>query len=81
MGKYEKLIEKKSFGEADAHIDFNELCKVLKRLGVLERLRGRHHIFQSPGVEQMVIGRATAVRKVQAMIKFIVGVLELQKKR
>ena len=54
MGKFDKLIEKILLGGADANIDFDELCSLLKSLGFSERQKGSHHIFSKPGLEDMV---------------------------
>ena len=54
MGKFDKLIEKILLGGADANIDFDELCGLLKGLGFSERQKGSHHIFSKPGLEEMV---------------------------
>ena len=52
MGKYEKLLQKIVQGTADANIPFEELCQLLKRLGVEERVRGGHHIFRREGIKE-----------------------------
>lgn len=54
MGKYEKLLEQILLGSSDANIDFDELCQLLLRLGFETRVRGSHHIFRKPGVEERI---------------------------
>lgn len=45
MGKYDKLCLKIMSGQADANIEFAELCQLLRRLGFEEQIRGSHHRF------------------------------------
>ncbi len=45
MGKYDGLLIKILRGTSDANISFSELCRLLKKLGFDERIRGDHHIF------------------------------------
>lgn len=41
-------------GQSDANIRFDDLRKLLKDLGFQERIRGSHHVFVRPGVEQLI---------------------------
>jgi predicted RNA binding protein YcfA (HicA-like mRNA interferase family) len=52
VGKYEKLLLTVLSGRSDANIEFDELCRLLKRLGFEERIRGSHHIFRKSGIEE-----------------------------
>lgn len=54
MGKYEKLLEQILLGSSDANIEFDELCRMLIRLGFETRVRGSHHIFRKRGVEERI---------------------------
>lgn len=54
MGKYEKLLLKITGGKADANIDFEELCNLLKHLGFEERIKGSHHIFRKESVAEKI---------------------------
>ena len=54
MGKLEKLIEKILLGNADANIDFSDLCGVLLSLGFSERSKGSHHVFFKSGLEELI---------------------------
>ena len=54
MSKYEKLLLQILRGSADANIPFDDLCKLLRRLGFEERTRGSHHIFRKQGVEEKI---------------------------
>ncbi len=54
MGKYDKFVLKLLRGSSDANISFNELSKLLRRLGFDERTRGSHHVFRKAGVEEKI---------------------------
>lgn len=41
-------------GRNDANIPFAGLCRLLKALGFLERIRGSHHIFTKDGIEEIL---------------------------
>jgi predicted RNA binding protein YcfA (HicA-like mRNA interferase family) len=41
-------------GQADANVRFVDLCALLRALGFSERIRGSHHIFSAPGVEELI---------------------------
>lgn len=51
MGKYQKLLQTVLSGRSDANIELDELRRLLTRLGFEERIRGSHHIFRKPGIE------------------------------
>jgi len=52
--KYKKLIFQILRGTSDANILFNDLRKLLLRLGFEERIRGSHHNFRKEGVEEKI---------------------------
>lgn len=54
MAKHKKTLEKVLRGTSDANIPFDDLCKLLNRLGFDERIRGSHHIFVKGGVEEIL---------------------------
>ena len=54
MGKLDNLIEQILLGRSDANIGFDELRQVLVELEFTERIKGSHHIFAKPGVEELV---------------------------
>lgn len=41
-------------GTSDANIAFRDLCRLLKRFGFDERIRGDHHIFTMDVVEEIL---------------------------
>ena len=54
MSKYEKLLKQILSRSSDANINFNDLCKLLIRLGFATRTRGSHHIFFKEGIEERI---------------------------
>ena len=54
MGKYSKLRGKILSGASDSNIEFQELCRLLIRLGFEERIRGDHHIFVKENIAEIV---------------------------
>jgi len=54
VARYEKLLLRILRGRSDANIGFDELRQLLLDLGFEERVRGSHHIFVRPGVEELV---------------------------
>ena len=53
MARSAKTLDRILRGASDANIRFDELCRLLKRLGFAERIRGDHHIFTRDGVEEI----------------------------
>jgi predicted RNA binding protein YcfA (HicA-like mRNA interferase family) len=75
MGKYDKLLLQILRGTSDANIPFDDLCRLLKRLGFEERIRGSHHLFRKQEVEEKVNlqregnkAKVYQVRQVRAVI-------------
>ena len=54
MAKGERLISRVLSGRSDANIGFQDLRNLLMRLGFEERVRGSHHIFVRPGVDELI---------------------------
>ena len=50
----EKLLGKILQGTSDANVPFDGLRRLLENLGFRERIRGSHHIFFRPGVEEIL---------------------------
>jgi predicted RNA binding protein YcfA (HicA-like mRNA interferase family) len=48
----EKTFTRLLSGTADAAIRFEDLCQLLERLGFEKHVRGSHHLFRKPGVEE-----------------------------
>ena len=44
MGRRHKLLQKTLGGHSDTNVRFNELRRLLKKLGFVERVRGSHHV-------------------------------------
>lgn len=54
MTRWEQLLDRILRGRSDANIPFADLCELLRHLGFDERIRGDHHIFTRPGVEEIL---------------------------
>lgn len=54
MGKQEKLLQLILSGRADANIEFDELRRLLTRLGFEQRIKGSHHMFRISGIEEKI---------------------------
>jgi hypothetical protein len=54
MSKHARLFEQILGGKADANVRFADLCRLLLRLGFIERVSGSHHIFRKEGVEEKI---------------------------
>ena len=52
MGKWDKLLERVLRGTSDANIPFEDLCRLLERLGFERRTRGSHNVFRRPGITE-----------------------------
>ena len=54
MCPQDKLLERILRGTSDANIPFAGMCRLLRKLGFEERVRGSHHIFTKEGVEEIL---------------------------
>ncbi len=54
MGKNTKLLRLILGGRSDSNIAFDDLCRLLIRLGFDQRIRGDHHIFTRNGVSEIL---------------------------
>jgi virulence-associated protein VapD len=52
MATYDRLLRQILQGTSDANIAFDDLRRLLRRLGFDERVRGSHHIFRRSGIEE-----------------------------
>jgi hypothetical protein len=75
VAKSDDLLARILRGTSDANIPFDDLCHLLRRLGFEVRVRGSHHLFRKPGVEEKINlqrddGKAKVyqVRQVRAVI-------------
>ena len=75
MATYDRLLRQILRGTSDANISFDELRRLPRHLGFEERIRGSHHIFRKPGIEEKLNlqrddGKAKVyqVRQVRAVI-------------
>ena len=54
MAKQEKILRQVQRGRSDANIRFADLCNLLRSLGFEERTSSSHHLFVTPGVEELI---------------------------
>lgn len=54
MSRIEKTRERILLGASDANIGFEDLRRLLSALGLLERIKGGHHIFTRDDVEEII---------------------------
>jgi hypothetical protein len=54
MDKHEKLLLKILSGAADANIQFDDLCGLLRHLGFDVRIKGSHHMFRNRTVMEKI---------------------------
>ena len=54
MGEQDRLLLRILRGTSDAHIPFDALCHLLRRLGFAERIRGSYHIFTKEGIVEIL---------------------------
>jgi hypothetical protein len=47
--QWDRVLRRVLSGQADANVDFGDLCGLLKRMGFGERIEGDHHIFTKAG--------------------------------
>lgn len=54
MGKYEKFLSFILEGESDANIEFEDIRRLMLKLGFSERIKGSHHLFRKAGVSELI---------------------------
>lgn len=75
MAKYDKLLDRILRGASDANIAFEDLRRLLKRLGFAERIRGDHHIFFKDGVEEILNLQPKGAQAKAYQVKQVRGVI------
>ncbi len=75
MTTYQKVLERVLSGRVDANIRFDDLRRLLTRLGFEERSRGSRHVFIMEGLEDLInlqregqMAKPYQVRQVRAVI-------------
>lgn len=53
-GEYEKLFNKILTANSNSNIPFEQICKLIAKLGFTERIKGSHHIFYNKNVEEII---------------------------
>jgi hypothetical protein len=75
MGQFEKLLVKILCGIKDKDINFEELCKVLKKMGFEERIKGSHHIFYKDCIEEILNLQPDGAKAKPYQVKQVRGVI------
>lgn len=70
-----KTLDRVLRGTSDANIRFDELRRVLKRLGFEERIRGDHHIFARDGVAEILNLQPLGSRAKASQVKQVRNVI------
>jgi len=75
MSRSAKTLERVLRGTSDGAIRFDGLCRLLKRLGFAQRIRGDHQIFSRDGVAEILnlqprgaLAKAYQVKQVRNVI-------------
>jgi virulence-associated protein VapD len=75
VAKYEKLLDRILRGTSDANISFEDLRRLLKRLGFAERVRGDHYIFTKDGVEEILNLQPKGAQAKPYQVKQVRGII------
>ena len=75
MAKRDKFLDRILRGTSDANIAFEELRRLLKRLGFAERIRGDHYIFAKEGVEEILNLQPKGAQAKPYQVKQVRGVI------
>ena len=54
MSRHERVLQVILQGQSDANIHFSDLRSLLEHLGFSERIRGSHHLYSKPGIEEII---------------------------
>ncbi len=76
MTRRERLIARILSGASDQNIRFDDICGLLRDIGLDERIRGSHHIFTRSGIEEILnlqpresgLAKPYQVRQVRAVL-------------
>lgn len=75
MGALEKLLQHILLRRSDADVPFDQLCRLLDRLGFTERIRGDHHIFTQEDVEEILNLQPRGAKAKPCQVKQVRGVI------
>ena len=75
MSQIEKIFQTILLGRADANIRFEDLTKLLARLGFQHRVSGSHHIFFQEGVEEIINLQPKASKAKAYQVKQVRGMI------
>jgi hypothetical protein len=75
VAKHEKTLLRVLRGTSDANISFDDICGLLRHLGLDERIRGSHHIFTKEGVEEILNLQPKGAKAKAYQVKQVRGVI------
>ena len=75
MAKYDKLLARILRGASDANVAFEDLRRLLKRLGFAERICGDHYIFTKDGVAEILNLQPQGSQAKSYQVKQVRGVI------
>jgi predicted RNA binding protein YcfA (HicA-like mRNA interferase family) len=75
VAKHEKTLLQVLRGSSDSNVSFDELCSLLRHLGFDERIRGSHHIFTKPDVEEIINLQPKGAKAKAYQVKQVRGVI------
>jgi len=75
MTQRNKLLDRILRGTSDANIEFDELCRLLRRPGFDERIRGSHHIFTKDDIAEIVNLQPFGAQAKPYQVKQVRGVI------
>lgn len=75
MPRADRILEKVIRGLSDNNVDFNDLCRMLEKLGFMSRTKGSHHIFYRSDIDEIInlqplgsLAKAYQVKQVRNII-------------
>ena len=54
MAQLDKILQAILYGRQDQNLRFTDLTRVITALGFTERIKGSHHIYTHPDVEEII---------------------------
>lgn len=65
MGRRRKHYQKIMSGQSDKNIPFGRTRTLLEHLGFTERIKGDHHIFEKPEIDELIDIQPTSEAKLK----------------
>ena len=75
MANHTKIRGQILSGSSDRNIDFDDMLRLLKRLGFAERIKGSHHIFTKSDIAEIVNLQPEGKQAKPYQVKQVRGIL------